>query len=120
MVEMVANGAGIALLPENLVARYIKARTLVPLSDQLPPQPLEFVIARHRDQEQAIIRHIVDLTVAASAFLDVKSGYDSVKSASESAKPDSDSAKHRPASNPSLLRKRKPRRATARPPPATR
>jgi DNA-binding transcriptional LysR family regulator len=120
MVEMVANGAGIALLPENLVARYIKARALVPLSEELPPQPLEFVIARHRDQEQAIIRHIVDLTVAASAFLEVKSGNDSAKSASESAKPDSDSAKHRPASNPSFLSKRKPRRATARPPPASR
>ena len=69
MVEMVAHGAGIALLPENLVAARILARELVPLSSQLPPERLEFVVARHRDQEQAIIRHIVELTVAASAFL---------------------------------------------------
>lgn len=72
MVEMVARGAGIALLPENLVAARIKARELVSLSAELPPQRLEFVIARHRDQEQAIIRHIALEAVAASAFL--KSG----------------------------------------------
>ena len=69
MVEMVARGAGIALLPANLVAERIKARELVSLSAELPPQRLEFVIARHRDQEQAIIRHIVEVAVAASAFL---------------------------------------------------
>lgn len=69
IVEMVASGAGIALLPENLVAERIKHRELVPLSEALPPQRLDFVIARHRDQDQAIIQHIVELAVETSAFL---------------------------------------------------
>jgi len=69
MLEMVVAGGGISLLPENLVLPRIKRRELMQLSDELPPERLEFVIARHRDQEQAIIRHIVELSVAASAFL---------------------------------------------------
>jgi DNA-binding transcriptional LysR family regulator len=69
MVEMVVHGAGIALLPQNMVDERIRNRELVEISGELPPEKLEFVIARHRDQEQAIIRHIVELTVAASGFL---------------------------------------------------
>ena len=69
MVAMVTRGAGIALLPENLVDSQIRRRELVPLADDLPPERLEFVIAHHRDQDQAIIRHIVELAVETSAFL---------------------------------------------------
>lgn len=69
IVELVANGAGIALLPENLVAGRMKRKELVPLSQALPPERLDFVIARHQDQDQAIIHHIVELAVEASAFL---------------------------------------------------
>ncbi|MBL8385294.1 MAG: LysR family transcriptional regulator [Burkholderiales bacterium] len=69
MVEIVAQGGGIALLPENLVAAHLRAGTLAPLSAALPPQRLEFVIAHHRDQEQTIIGHIVAAAVDASAFL---------------------------------------------------
>ena len=70
MVEMVAGGAGIALLPENLAAAHIKRGTLVPLAAQLPPARLDFVIARHRDQHQAVVLKIVEFAVASSAFLD--------------------------------------------------
>ena len=69
MVEIVAQGAGIALLPENLVAGRIRRRQLVPLSVDLPAERLDFVVARHRDQDQVIIRHIVEIAVEASAFL---------------------------------------------------
>ena len=69
IVQMVAQGAGIALLPENLVAARLAAGELVPLSAELAPERLEFVVARHRDQDQAIIGRIIDLTVEASAFL---------------------------------------------------
>lgn len=69
MVEIIVQGAGIALLPENLVAARIRRRELVLLADELPAERLDFVIARHRDQDQVIIRHIVELAVAASAFL---------------------------------------------------
>ena len=68
IVELVANCAGIALLPESLAAGLIKKKRLVPLSDKLPPERLDFVIARHRDQDQAIIRHIIALAVETSAF----------------------------------------------------
>ena len=69
IVQMVAQGAGIALLPENMIATRLAAGELVPLSAELPPERLEFVVARHRDQDQAIIGHIIELTVEASAFL---------------------------------------------------
>lgn len=69
IVEIIAQGGGIALLPENLVAARLGSGELASLADTLPPGRLEFVIARHRDQEQAIIRHIVDCAVQASAFL---------------------------------------------------
>ena len=69
IVELVANGAGIALLPESLAAGLMKTKRLVPLANELPPERLDFVIARHRDQDQAIIQHIVKIAVEASAFL---------------------------------------------------
>lgn len=69
IVELVASGAGVALLPENLVAARIERGELVPLSSDLPPERLDFVIARHQDQGQAIIHHIVALAVETTAFL---------------------------------------------------
>ena len=69
MVEMVAGGAGIALLPENLAAAHVKRGSLVPLSPGLPPARLDFVIARHRDQNQAVLLKIVEFAAASSAFL---------------------------------------------------
>ncbi|MFN0160967.1 MAG: LysR family transcriptional regulator [Burkholderiales bacterium] len=69
MVVIVAAGGGIALLPENLVAGRIRQRHLAALSDLLPPVGLEFVIARHRDQDQAVIRRIIAATVEMSAFV---------------------------------------------------
>lgn len=68
MVGIVAAGGGIALLPSNMVEGHIRRRELSALSDLLPPQPLEFVIAHHRDQEQMVIRRVVEAAVAASAF----------------------------------------------------
>ena len=68
IVELVANCAGIALLPENLAVGFMHKKRLVPLSDELPPERLEFVIARHRDQDQAIIQRIIALAVETSAF----------------------------------------------------
>ena len=68
IVELVANSAGIALLPENLAVGFMHKKRLVPLSDELPPERLEFVIARHRDQDQAIIQRIIALAVETSAF----------------------------------------------------
>lgn len=69
IVELVANSAGIALLPDNLAVELMKNKRLVPLSPELPPERLDFVIARHRDQDQTIIQHIVELAVETSPFL---------------------------------------------------
>lgn len=69
IVRLVANGAGIALLPDNLAADCLQKKELEPLSDTLSTERLEFIIARHRDQDQAIITHIVELAVQTSTFL---------------------------------------------------
>lgn len=68
MVGIVASGGGLALLPSNMVEGHLKRRSLVALSDVLPPQPLEFVIAHHRDQEQSVIRRIVEAALKSTAF----------------------------------------------------
>ncbi len=68
IIEAVASGAGIALLPANLLAGARRRDSLVPLSDQLPPEPLDFSIASHRDQNQTIIKRIVEVAVAACTF----------------------------------------------------
>jgi len=69
MVSIVAAGGGISMLPENMVADALKARRLVRLSDDLPSQRLDFVIAHHRDQEQAVVHHIARLAVETSTFV---------------------------------------------------
>jgi DNA-binding transcriptional LysR family regulator len=69
IVELVANGAGIGLLPQSLAAGLMKSKRLVPLSDELPAERLDLVIAHHRTDDQAIIHHIVHLAVETSAFL---------------------------------------------------
>ena len=69
IVEIVASGAGIGILPEPLVAQRLKSKELQLLSAQLKPQRLEFVVAHHRDQNQQIIQRIVDETLLVSAFM---------------------------------------------------
>jgi DNA-binding transcriptional LysR family regulator len=69
IVEIVASGAGIGILPEPLVAQRLKSQELQLLSAQLKPQRLEFVVAHHRDQNQQIIQRIVDETLLVSAFM---------------------------------------------------
>ena len=76
MVSIVAAGGGIAMLPENMVAEGLRRRRLVRLSDDLPAQRLDFVIAHHRDQEQAVVRHIARLAVETSTFGRVASDAD--------------------------------------------
>ena len=60
IVELVTHGAGIAILPGNLVAERMRTKQLVRVFKELAPERLDFVIARHRDQDQAIIKHIVE------------------------------------------------------------
>ena len=68
IIDVVARGAGIALLPTTVLAKGRERPDLVPLSDELPPQRLDFAIASHRDQNQAIIKHIVKVAVESSTF----------------------------------------------------
>lgn len=69
IVEIVASGAGIAMLPEPLVTKRMLSKELRLLSSKLKPERLEFVVAHHRDQDQLIIQKIVDEALLASAFL---------------------------------------------------
>lgn len=69
IVEMVARGAGTALLPDCLVAAPLRSKELARLSKELPAQRLEFVIARRRGQEQPIVEYIVQAAREASGFV---------------------------------------------------
>ena len=69
IVEIVANGGGIAMLPELLITNRLLSKELILLSESLKPQRLEFVVAHHRDQNQLIIRKIVDEALQTSVFL---------------------------------------------------
>ena len=68
IVQLVTQCAGIACLPECLVAEQMQDGRLLSLSPALEAGRLDFVIARHRDQDQAIVQQIVELAVQASAF----------------------------------------------------
>ena len=67
IVELVASGAGLALLPHPLVAGLLAQRRVVVLAD-LPSEQMDFVIARHRDQDQPILKQIVATAVETSEF----------------------------------------------------
>lgn len=68
IVKVVAKGSGIALLPTNLL-EILKGRSaLAPVSSRLPPERLDFAIASHRDQDQAIVKHIIQVAVETSTF----------------------------------------------------
>ena len=69
IVEMVARGAGIGILPAPLVGQRLASKELRLLSPELPPQRLEFVVAHHRDQNQQIIQRIVEEAQLASSFI---------------------------------------------------
>lgn len=69
LIEMITKGAGVALLPEILVRNYIAKGELVVLLNDMPMQELEFVIAWNADQEQPIIRNIVETASQCSTFL---------------------------------------------------
>lgn len=69
IVELVASGAGIAILPQSLIVGLMKKNRLVLLSPELAPERLEFVVARHRDQDQSIIERMVEVVLETSPFL---------------------------------------------------
>ena len=68
LVEAVSRGAGVGLLPDCMVREQMRAGQLRLLSPQLPPQHMEFVIARRREQGQLIIDQIVQATLEVSEF----------------------------------------------------
>lgn len=68
LVEAVSRGAGVGLLPDCMVREQMRAGQLRLLSPQLPPQHMEFVVARRREQGQLIIEQIVKATREVSEF----------------------------------------------------
>jgi DNA-binding transcriptional LysR family regulator len=70
IIEVVASGAGIAMLPTYALRKQGTAATLVPVSSQLPAEQLGFSIASHRDQDQAILQHIIEVASRCCDFAD--------------------------------------------------
>ncbi|KAF3996489.1 LysR family transcriptional regulator [Glaciimonas immobilis] len=68
LIAIIASGAGIALLPEILVRSHVARGELVPLMPELKMPELEFVIAWNTDQEQLILRNIVDVALRCTTF----------------------------------------------------
>ena len=68
IVQLVASGAGISLLPESLVAALVKDKVLVTPAGELEPARIDFVIARRKGETQAVIQQIVALAVQVSPF----------------------------------------------------
>ena len=68
LVQLVTQCAGIAVLPECLVVEQMQDGRLLSLAPELEAGRLDFVIARHRDQDQAIVLQIVELALQASPF----------------------------------------------------
>lgn len=68
IIELVAHKAGIALVPENLAEPLLRSGKVVTVLDQLPPERLDFVVAMHRNENQAILRHIARCAEEMSPF----------------------------------------------------
>lgn len=60
MIEMIVQTCGIGMVPSYLAAEQIRAGTLVPVSDELPPDTYPMTLVCHSDQRQTVIRHIMD------------------------------------------------------------
>lgn len=69
IVQMVAAGAGVALLPEPLVRGLLQRGEVVALAAPEGPERLAFVVARHRDHDHALVAHIMQWVQDSSAFL---------------------------------------------------
>ncbi|MGZ9710507.1 LysR family transcriptional regulator [Glaciimonas sp. GNP009] len=68
LIAIISSGSGIALLPEILVRSHLARSELVPLMPGLAMPELEFVIAWNVDQEQLIIRNIVEVALQCTTF----------------------------------------------------
>lgn len=68
LIEMVAAGAGVALLPDVMIGDYLRDQRLRPALRGAAPRSLDFVIAWNAHEEQAVIRSIVELAGECSTF----------------------------------------------------
>jgi DNA-binding transcriptional LysR family regulator len=59
LIQIVASGGGIALLPKVMVLDQLKAGRMAMLPGNLPPQTLEFEVAVHRHQSQHAVARLV-------------------------------------------------------------
>lgn len=63
IVEMAARSRGIGLMTASAAADHLAAGLLVEVSDELAPETLAVTVAHHRDQQQAVVRRIVERIV---------------------------------------------------------
>ena len=60
LIDVIEAGGGVAQLPEMMVKRQVEAGCLVLLDPALKPLTLEFTLATHRNQGQAIVRQVAE------------------------------------------------------------
>lgn len=68
LVDMVAAGAGVALLPEVLIRGRLASSQLVSLLPGAKAPEIEFVVAWHSTSEQPVIRQIIENARLCSSF----------------------------------------------------
>ena len=59
LIALIDRGEGIGQIPALMVADQLASGKLMSLTEHLGATELEFTIARHRDQQQPIVRHIM-------------------------------------------------------------
>jgi len=74
LIELVAAGAGVALLPDVMIGPYLRDKRLRPALRGTTPRSLDFVIAWNAHEEQAVIRSIVELARESSTFAGKRAG----------------------------------------------
>ncbi len=60
LIQIVVSGGGIALLPKVMVAEHLQTGRLAQMPGNLAPQSLDFAVALHRNQTQAVVLRLVD------------------------------------------------------------
>jgi len=68
LIAMIAAGAGVALLPEIMLAGQLARAELVALTPELPMPVIDFVIAWHGTSNRPVLHQIIDLARQCSSF----------------------------------------------------
>lgn len=74
IIEMAVQSRGIGLMTASAAAAYLDAGLLAEVSGELAPETLAVTLAHHRDQQQAVVRRIVERIVETDRRFHEKAG----------------------------------------------